>query len=62
MKLDGVEMTLIGIERTIESIGDLPTTWQIYFVQDGHMINRVQIGYPAVIKITEKPRPIEIGM
>jgi len=25
------------------------------------MVNRVQVGYPAVMKITEKPKPIEIG-
>jgi hypothetical protein len=24
-----------GIERTIESISDVPTTWQIYFSDDG---------------------------
>ncbi len=25
------------------------------------MVNRVQVGYPAVMKIIEKPKPIEIG-
>lgn len=25
------------------------------------MINRVQIGYPAVMKVLEKPKRIEIG-
>ncbi|CAF0970059.1 unnamed protein product [Brachionus calyciflorus] len=54
------EMNIKGIERTIEFVSDIPTTWQIYFSQDGHMINRVQIGYPAVFKTVSKPKPIEI--
>jgi hypothetical protein len=49
-----------GIERTVESIVDIPTTWQIYYTLDGHMANRVQIGYPAVMKILKTPKSIEI--
>ncbi len=25
------------------------------------MVNRVQVGYPAIMKIISKPKPIEIG-
>jgi hypothetical protein len=28
---------IIGIERHIEAISDLPTTWQIYFANDGYL-------------------------
>lgn len=53
------EINVRGIERTIESISDISTTWQIYFTSDGHMANRIQIGYPAVIKAVEKPKKIQ---
>ena len=58
--IDDAQIKVRGIERTVDSIADIPTTWQVYFSQDGHMINRVQIGYPAVMKVAVKPGPIEI--
>ncbi len=61
IKIEGKEYNVRGIERTIESISDIPTTWHIYFTSDGHMANRVQIGYPAVIRAVSEPKPIEIG-
>jgi len=35
VKVEGNELRVKGIERTIESISDIPTTWQIYFSADG---------------------------
>lgn len=58
--IENEEFAVQGIERTVESVSDIPTTWQIYFMQDGHMINRVQVGYPAVMKSIIKPKQIEI--
>ena len=29
------EIDVTGIERTINSVSDLPTTWQSYFSRDG---------------------------
>ena len=33
--VEDYEYHVKGIERTIESISDIPTTWQIYFSSDG---------------------------
>jgi hypothetical protein len=60
VKVEDEDFPVQGIERTIESMGELPTTWQVYFAQDGHMINRVQVGYPAIMKSVIKPKSIEV--
>ena len=33
--VEDVELRVYGIERTIHSTFDLPTTWQSYFMNDG---------------------------
>ena len=33
--IEGIEMRVYGVERTINSNVDLPTTWQSYFLNDG---------------------------
>ena len=33
--IEGVELRVFGVERTINSHVDLPTTWQSYFMNDG---------------------------
>ncbi|KAG8547953.1 hypothetical protein GDO81_027060 [Engystomops pustulosus] len=43
-----------GIERAIHS-DDLPITWQCYFLPDGHLTSRVQVGSPVTMKITQMP-------
>ncbi|XP_063789994.1 ciliogenesis-associated TTC17-interacting protein isoform X2 [Pseudophryne corroboree] len=43
-----------GLERTIHS-EDIPTTWQCYFLPDGHLFSRVQVGTDITMKITQMP-------
>ncbi|KAM5153126.1 ciliogenesis-associated TTC17-interacting protein [Mantella aurantiaca] len=43
-----------GIERTILS-PDIPNTWQYYFLPDGHLVSRVQVGSPVVVSLMEMP-------
>ena len=33
--VDATELKVYGVERTINSTIDLPTTWQSYFMEDG---------------------------
>ena len=33
-----MELDVVGIERTINSPSDLPTTWQSYFTTDGYVV------------------------
>ncbi|XP_078573296.1 ciliogenesis-associated TTC17-interacting protein-like isoform X1 [Branchiostoma floridae x Branchiostoma japonicum] len=53
------EVEVVGIERTIHSTADLPTTWQSYFLKDGHLCNRVQVGSPVTMKLLRMPRIME---
>ncbi|XP_025094609.1 ciliogenesis-associated TTC17-interacting protein-like isoform X2 [Pomacea canaliculata] len=57
--VEGVEIHVYGVERTINSTVDLPTTWQSYFMTDGHLTNRVQIGSPVTMKLIHLPAMIE---
>ncbi|KAJ8313623.1 hypothetical protein KUTeg_008767 [Tegillarca granosa] len=57
--VDGTEIRVFGVERTINSVADLPTTWQSYFIQDGHLSSRVQVGSPVTMKLTKVPQLIE---
>uniref|UniRef100_A0A8C5MYJ4 Ciliogenesis-associated TTC17-interacting protein n=1 Tax=Leptobrachium leishanense TaxID=445787 RepID=A0A8C5MYJ4_9ANUR len=43
-----------GLERTVHS-EDVPVTWQCYFLSDGHLASRVQVGSPAAVILTEMP-------
>ncbi|XP_071803391.1 ciliogenesis-associated TTC17-interacting protein-like [Asterias amurensis] len=49
------EITVTGIERTIQSSSDLPTTWQTYFSLDGHLTSRVQVGSPVTMRLLQLP-------
>lgn len=57
--VEDVELRVYGIERTIHSTMDLPTTWQSYFMNDGHLTNRVQVGSPVTMKLAKVPQRIE---
>ncbi|XP_076471459.1 ciliogenesis-associated TTC17-interacting protein-like [Babylonia areolata] len=57
--IEGVELRVFGVERTINSNVDLPTTWQSYFLNDGHLSNRVQVGSPVTMKLQRIPTMIE---
>ncbi|KAG8430604.1 hypothetical protein GDO86_020313 [Hymenochirus boettgeri] len=45
---------VFGIEREICS-ADVPSTWQCFFLDDGHLSSRVQVGSPVTIKLTQMP-------
>ena len=36
--VEDVELRVYGVERTINSTVDLPTTWQSYFMNDGYAL------------------------
>ncbi|KAM4627047.1 ciliogenesis-associated TTC17-interacting protein [Discoglossus pictus] len=51
-------MEVYGIERTIQS-EDIPTAWQCYFLKDGHLASRVQVGSPISMKLTQLPTIVQ---
>ncbi|XP_071959728.1 ciliogenesis-associated TTC17-interacting protein-like [Antedon mediterranea] len=57
--IEDTEVTVTGIERTIQSYSDLPTTWQTCFLRDGRMSSRVQIGSPVTMRLLRVPQPLE---
>ncbi|ELU05627.1 hypothetical protein CAPTEDRAFT_229000 [Capitella teleta] len=53
------DLEVLGVERTINSSADLPTTWQSYYTKEGHLSSRVQIGSPVTMRLTALPPPVE---
>ncbi|XP_069472937.1 ciliogenesis-associated TTC17-interacting protein isoform X2 [Ambystoma mexicanum] len=50
---------LFGIERNIWSEEDLPNTWHSFFLSDGHLASRVQVGSPVSMKLLTMPVLVE---
>ncbi|KAJ8352410.1 hypothetical protein SKAU_G00238860 [Synaphobranchus kaupii] len=48
-------MEVFGIERTVDSIEDVPAAWHCYFLSDGHLASRVQVGSPVTMRLTQVP-------
>ncbi|XDV36197.1 hypothetical protein PO909_006025 [Leuciscus waleckii] len=46
---------IFGIERTVSSAKDSLATWHCYFMPDGHLASRVQLGSPAIMKLLHLP-------
>lgn len=38
LNIKDVNYEIIGLERHIESLSEIPTTWQMYFTNDGYFI------------------------
>ncbi|XP_041478330.1 ciliogenesis-associated TTC17-interacting protein-like [Lytechinus variegatus] len=51
------EVMVKGIERTINSYGSVPDTWQSYFLPDGHLASRVHVGSPVTMHLLRIPEP-----
>ncbi|PIK38482.1 putative ciliogenesis-associated TTC17-interacting protein [Apostichopus japonicus] len=57
-KVGESDVTVQGIERTIHSFKGLPTSWQSYYLSDGHLTSRVQVGSPVMMRLLALPPPI----
>ncbi|CAH8525337.1 unnamed protein product [Heterobilharzia americana] len=54
------EVAVKGIQRTVHSKSSLPSSWQTYFMDDGHLILRMQVGSPITIKVDKIPERFKI--
>ncbi|XP_067331282.1 ciliogenesis-associated TTC17-interacting protein isoform X2 [Channa argus] len=54
-------MEVFGVERIVHSVEGKPTTWQCYFLNDGHLASRVQVGSPITMRCLQLPSQQEIG-
>ncbi|XP_026169715.1 ciliogenesis-associated TTC17-interacting protein [Mastacembelus armatus] len=51
----GETVEVYGVERTVHSLEYGPTTWQCYFLDDGHLASRVQVGSPVTMRLLQLP-------
>ncbi|XP_037131730.1 ciliogenesis-associated TTC17-interacting protein [Syngnathus acus] len=55
MEIEGETVEVFGVERIVHSVDESPTTWQCYFLPDGHLASRLQVGSPVVMKLLQLP-------
>ena len=53
------EVEVYGIVRKLQSIGDIPQTWQSYFLDHAHLTMRIQISSPVIATLEKVSRKIE---
>ncbi|KAM7401187.1 hypothetical protein PAMA_005398 [Pampus argenteus] len=58
-EVEGETVEVFGIERIVHSVEDSPTTWQCYFLPDGHLVSRVQVGSPVTMRLLQLPSQLE---
>ncbi|KAL3054811.1 hypothetical protein OYC64_017696 [Pagothenia borchgrevinki] len=61
LEVGGETVEVFGLERIVHSVEDSPTTWQCYFLADGHLASRLQVGSPVTMKLLQLPSHIEKG-
>ncbi|XP_032386801.1 ciliogenesis-associated TTC17-interacting protein isoform X2 [Etheostoma spectabile] len=61
LEVGGKTMEVFGLERIVHSVEDSPTTWQCYFLADGHLASRVQVGSPITTRLLQLPSQLEKG-
>ncbi|XP_074857780.1 ciliogenesis-associated TTC17-interacting protein [Carettochelys insculpta] len=54
------EVEVFGIERAVRPDEGIPVTWQFYFLSDGHLARRVQVGSPAIMLLLQMPVLIDL--
>ncbi|XP_063318369.1 ciliogenesis-associated TTC17-interacting protein isoform X2 [Pelmatolapia mariae] len=52
-------LDVFGVERIIQAMEGSPSTWQCYFLDDGHLVTRVQVGSPVTMRLLELPSKAE---
>ncbi|XP_022610961.1 ciliogenesis-associated TTC17-interacting protein isoform X2 [Seriola dumerili] len=61
LEVGGETVEVFGMERIAHSVEDSPTTWQCYFLDDGHLASRVQVGSPVTMRLLQLPSQLEKG-
>ncbi|XP_010887155.1 ciliogenesis-associated TTC17-interacting protein [Esox lucius] len=52
---------VFGVERSVDSVEDIPATWHCYFLPDGHLASRVQVGSPVSMRLLQRPPETHTG-
>ncbi|XP_040911412.1 ciliogenesis-associated TTC17-interacting protein [Toxotes jaculatrix] len=61
LEVGGKTVEVFGMERIVHSLEDSPATWQCYFLDDGHLASRVQVGSPVTMRLLQLPSQLEKG-
>ncbi|XP_034559178.1 ciliogenesis-associated TTC17-interacting protein [Notolabrus celidotus] len=61
LEIGGETVEVFGVERIVHSVEDTPTTWQSYFLADGHLASRMQVGSPVTMRLLQLPSQQQKG-
>ncbi|KAM6918319.1 ciliogenesis-associated TTC17-interacting protein-like [Xenentodon cancila] len=56
---DGEVLEVFGVQRVIHPLEGISTTWQCYFLDDGHLASGVQVGSPVTVRLLQWPSQTE---
>ncbi|KAM3866077.1 ciliogenesis-associated TTC17-interacting protein [Diretmus argenteus] len=59
LEVGGETVEVFGVERRVDSVEDVPDTWHCYFLPDGHLASRVQVGSPVTMRMLQLPSELE---
>ncbi|KAM9323019.1 ciliogenesis-associated TTC17-interacting protein-like [Pholidichthys leucotaenia] len=62
LEVQGEMKEVFGVERIVDTVEDSPTTWQCHFLDNGHLISRVQLGSPSSMRLPQLPSNSETGL
>ncbi|MEQ2297297.1 hypothetical protein AMECASPLE_033393 [Ameca splendens] len=57
----GEVMEVFGVQRMVCSVKASSSTWQCYFLDDGHLASRTQVGSPVTMKLLQQPAKTDKG-
>ncbi|KAM9789296.1 ciliogenesis-associated TTC17-interacting protein [Neosynchiropus ocellatus] len=61
MEVRGRSVEVFGVQRIVHSVVESPTTWHCYYLPDGHLASRVQLGSPIMMMRLDFPSEEEQG-
>ncbi|KAM4551287.1 LOW QUALITY PROTEIN: ciliogenesis-associated TTC17-interacting protein-like [Odontesthes bonariensis] len=61
LEVGGEVLEVFGVQRIVHSVESSPSTWQCYFLDDGHLVSRMQVGSPITVKLLQLPLSIDKG-
>ncbi|XP_029970643.1 ciliogenesis-associated TTC17-interacting protein [Salarias fasciatus] len=59
LEAQGGILKVFGVERIVHSVKESPLTWQSYFLDDGHLASREQVGSPVTMRLLHLPSKTE---
>ncbi|CAG5896293.1 unnamed protein product [Menidia menidia] len=61
MEIGDEVLEVFGIQKMVHSVEGSSPTWQCFFLQDGHLASRMQVGSPVTTKLLQLPSKSQKG-